>query len=172
MKITTSALRRLLREAIDDSKVLPERPWSVEYTFSMEGGNAEDSEGKGSDGFAIVISTEDGPEVRVTVDSYWNPRAGDTSGNSIKVTIDEEQIESGPAYVPTRFDDGRKQRLIISNSPVGNVVVVSHSSDEKSPPIAYAVFPNPFDDESDLDFETESLGAGEINVEMTGHVNV
>jgi hypothetical protein len=172
VKITKNCLRKLLREAIDDAKILPERPWSVEYTFSMSGGTASDSEGEAPDGFVVTMKGDSGLELQIVVDAYWNPSAGDQSGNSLKVMLDGEDLEDASSYVPTRFDDGKKQRLIISNSPVGRSIVVSHAPDEKSPPIAYLVFGNPFDDQEDVEFDADPIGNGEIDVELTNSVNV
>ena len=44
MKITTGALKRLIRESIDGDRIIRERPWSVEYSFKLSGGSASDSD--------------------------------------------------------------------------------------------------------------------------------
>lgn len=179
MKITQRALRSLLREAIKGDKILSERPWTVEYTFIMSGDSAEDSEGESADGFAVVMTSASGKSMRIIVDSYWNPQAGDQSGNSIKVEIDEgsetdssSPVENSQAYVPHKFDDGKEHRLIISNSPVSGIISISHGF-EGMLPIVYLVVPNPFEtDSDDLSFDIEKLGSGEVEVELTDHVNI
>ena len=174
MQISKKALRRLVKEAIDSNRIISERPWSVEYTFSMKGGNdaAEDSEGSSADGFAINMESESGTNLRVVVDSYWNPQTGDQSGNSIKVEMDGAVIENGSSYVPHKFDDGKIQKLLISNTPVSGILTISHAIDEDSLPIVYLAVPNPFDDDDDINFEVEVLGNGDVDVEMSKHVNI
>lgn len=164
MKIRLSELRKIIREAVGGSKVLRERPWSIEWTFKLSGGTAEDSEGKGPDGFAVVLRGGD-RMARVVVDSYWNPQAGDTSGNSLKWEVDGYSVKS--AYVPTRFDSGKEQRLIVSNSPVDGLIAVSHAGGSSVPPVVYLVVENPFGEEEDVTFEVEELGNGDVDVEMT-----
>lgn len=177
MKIAKSALRRFLREAVESDRILAERPWSVEYTFTMSGDAAEDSEGPSADGFAVVMKSEAGIVMRVVVDSYWNPQSGDQSGNSIKIEVDKGEGPSSPtknsfAHVPHQFDDGTEQKLIISNSPVPGVICVSHSFDDL-PPITYLAVSNPFHtDDDDISFEIEKLGSGDVKVELTDHVNI
>jgi hypothetical protein len=170
MQITGKALQSLLREAIKKNKILPERPWSVEYTFSMTGNLADDSEGSSVDGFAAVMTSASGKILKIIVDSYWNPQAGDQSGNSIKAEINGEKAES--AYVPFKFDDGSKQKLLISNSPVFGVITVSHAITADSLPIVYLVVPNPFDVNDDIQFDIENIGNGKIDVDMSRYVNV
>ena len=169
MKIRVSCLRRLVKEGIDGRKFLRERPWSVEHTFSMSGGDAEDSEGDAPDGFAIIIRGENGREARVVVDSYWNPQAGDQSGNSLKWEIDGETVES--TYVPTRFDDGSEQKIIVSNSPIKGLLMISHCK-KNEVPIVHMVVENPFEEQEDLEFESEPIGGGDVDVEMTGATNI
>lgn len=169
MKYTRSALSSLIREAIESDKILPERPWSVEVTFSLSGGVASDAEGESPDGFALLMSS-DSSEVRVVVDTYWNPQGEDKSGNSLRIEVDGEVVVD--SYVPVKMDDGKKQRLIVSNSPVANVLVVSHAMDEKQLPIAYLVTKSPFVTAEDIDFSIETLGNGEVDATITGHVNL
>lgn len=169
MKLKVSALRKLLAEAIDQDKMLRERPWSVEYTFILSGGTAADSEGVGPDGFAIVMTGESGKVMRVVVDSYWNPTSGDESGNSLRIEYEGEKMST---YVPTRFDDGEQQLLTISNTPVPGIISVSHSATFSSIPIVYLVMTNPFDVEEDVEFAIETIGNGTADVKMTGHTNV
>jgi len=173
MKYTRSALKRLLKEAIKNDRIISERPWSVEYTFSMSGSSAEDSEGSSADGFSINMTSDSGVSMRIIVDSYWNPQQGDDSGNSLRVEVDGEEPEGGSSYVPHKFDDGTKQRLVISNTPVAGVITVAHAIDEDSTPIVYLVFSNPFiKDDDDIEFEVEPLGNGDVDVELTNHVNL
>lgn len=169
MKLKVSALRKLLTEAIDQDKLLRERPWSVEYTFTLSGGSAADSEGTGPDGFAIVLTGESGKTMRVIVDSYWNPTSGDESGNSLRIEYEGEKMST---YVPTRFDDGEQHLLTISNTPVPGIISVSHSATFSSIPIVYLVTTNPFDVEEDVEFAIETMGNGVADVKMTGHTNV
>jgi len=169
MKITSRALRDLVRESLDKNRILKERPWSVEYTFKMSGGTAEDSEGQGPDGFFVTLKGESGKEVRVVVDAYWNPQSGDQSGNSLRIESDDTEEMS--SYVPHRFDDGKEQRLIISNSPVSGIIAVSLAAAE-SPPVTYLVFPNPFDEDEDVDFNPDNLGNGTVDVKLKSYVNM
>lgn len=170
MKIVVSELKRILKESIDGNKILSKRPWSVEYAFTLSGGNAEDSEGKGPDGFAVTMAGDSGKTVKVIVDSYWNPQAGDSSGNSLKVEADGNVVSD--TYVPTRFDDGEEQTLIISNSPVPGLLTVSHSADSSSPPIVYLAIPNPFDEGDDVSFDAEKIGNGNAKINLKGHSNL
>ena len=170
MKITSRALQVLLKEAIKSDRIIKERPWSVEHSFQLSGGKASDSEGEGPDGFAIVMSSESGPTVKVVVDTYWNPQSGDQSGNSIKIQVDDEVVEQ--AYVPFRFDDGKKQLITISNAPVLGLLCISHSPTDKSPPVVYAVIENPFGSDDDLEFSVENLGGTSADVQLTNHINL
>jgi len=172
MKITSFALKKLIRESIKNDRIIPERPWSVEHGFKLSGGIASDSEGEGPDGFAIVLRGESGREMKVVVDTYWNPQSGDQSGNSLRVELDGEVMDGGETYVPTRFDDGKEQTLTISNSPVSGMITVSHSPDGKSPPIVYLVVSNPFDIDDDIDFDVEKLGNGDVQVQLKQHINL
>ena len=172
MKITTGALKRLIRESIDGDRIIRERPWSVEYSFKLSGGSASDSEGEGPDGFAVVLTGESGREMRVVVDTYWNPQSGDQSGNSLRVEVDGDVPDGGETYVPLRFDDGKEQFLTISNTPVSNMVTISHSPQGKSPPVVYLVVSNPFEGDEDLSFEVENLGNGDVDVKLTKHINL
>jgi hypothetical protein len=108
----------------------------------------------------------------VTIDSYWNPQTGDQSGNSIKVIIDGDEDNATSTYVPHKFDDGKKQKILISNSPVAGVLTISHSIDESLPPIVYLAISNPFEENDDIEFSTKSIGNGRANVKMTGHINL
>lgn len=171
MKITKHALRSLIREAVGDDKIIAERPWTLEYEFTLSGGNASDSEGKGPDGFAVVMKSGD-LEARVVVDSYWNPQSGDASGNSLRLEVDGQPVEGATSYVPTRFDDGKKQLLVISNAPVPGMIVVSHASSTDVVPVAYLVTRNPFDEGDDVEFEVEALGNGRSDVKFKRHVNL
>jgi len=173
MKITQKALHRFLHEAIKGNRIISERPWSVEYTFSMKGSSADDSEGSSADGFAVVMSSESGVTMRVIVDAYWNPQTGDQSGNSIKVEVDGKIVEGGTSYVPRRFDDGTKQRILISNSPVANVITVSHADADPALPIVYLAVQNPFGaDDNDIEWSVDTLGAGDVDVSMSKYINI
>ena len=174
MQISKKALKALIKEAIKSARILSERPWSVEYTFSMKGGpnSAEDSEGSSADGFVIKMSTKSGTIASVIVDSYWNPQSGDQSGNSIKFQVDGEEVEHGNAYIPYKFDNGKRQRLLISNTPVSGLLTISHAVDEDSLPIVYLALSNPFEVNEDIEFDVENLGSGEVDVELTDHINV
>jgi len=167
MKIKVSALRSIIREAIEKSRIVKERPWSVEYTFSLSKGKAEDSEGLGPDGFAIIMSGASGKTMRVIVDTYWNPQAGDQSGNSIKIEIDGQETES--SYIPVRFDTGKKQKLIISNSPIADLIVISHCADTNSVPVVAIAVSNPFAVNEDVQFSVKNLGNGTADVDLTRH---
>jgi hypothetical protein len=168
MKIINRALRKLIQEAVEDDRIIRERSWSVEFAFKLSGGTASDSEGKGPDGFEVVMSGESGKTIKVVVDSYWNPQAGDQSGNSIKITGD---VEEESCYVPQRFDDGKEQVLVISNEPVRGMVTVSHGIADELP-VVYAVFQNPFGDDEDVDFSTETIGNGSADVKLKRHTNL
>ena len=169
MKILKKVLKKLVKEAVEGDRLIPERPWSVEYSFTLSGGTASDSEGQGPDGFAIVMTSDNGKTVRIVVDAYWNPTSGDESGNSIKMEYDGQQVST---YVPVRFDDGNQQKLIISNTPVPGIMSVSHASSPSSLPIIYLVMKNPFDEDEDVTFDVETLGNGQVDVKMTGHTNL
>jgi hypothetical protein len=170
MKITAFALKNLIREALGGSKILKERPWAVEYSFKLSGGSAEDSEGESPDGFAVVMSSDSGLMARFIVDCYWNPQMGDSSGNSLKFELDGRSEQS--TYVPTRFDDGKEQRIIISNSPVSGLISVSHAAGSNKVPIVYLTVKNPFDETDDISFSIENIGNGKIDVEMTNYTNL
>jgi len=170
MKITRRVLKKLVAEAIEGSKILRERPWAVEYTFQLSGGQASDSEGVSPDGFAIMMTGDSGKVVRVIVDSYWNPTSGDESGNSLKIEVDGEVVDS--AHVPVRFDTGESQRIVISNAPVEGMMTVAHAGDDDSPPIMYLAALNPFAESEDVSFGVETIGNGSAKVEMTGHTNL
>lgn len=173
MKITLGSLRNLIREALDGDRIVPERPWTVEVTFSLGGGVAEDSEGRGPDGFALVLKTP-GVEMDVAVDSYWNPQSGDESGNSLKVSVDGTVLHGGETYVPIKFDDGKKQRLIVSSSPVSGLLSIAHAASPDSLPVVYLTVPSPFIDshDEDIGFEVRPLGNGDVDAEITDHVNL
>ena len=170
MKITSRALRTLVREAVESNKILKERPWSVEYTFKISGGKASDSEGQAADGFAIVMTSKSGRSARVVVDCYWNPQSGDQSGNSLR--FETEGREAVSTYVPTKFDNEKQQKIIISNSPVAEIICISHCVDTRSVPVTYLVAPNPFEINDDLEFDVENIGNGEISVKLTDHINL
>lgn len=169
LRMRVGCLKRLLREGVKGQKMLRERPWAVEWTFRMDGGTAEDSEGRGPDGFAVVLRGGGGAQVRLVVDAYWNPQAGDASGNSLKWEAEGEAPDS--VYVPRRFDDGKEQRLILSNSPVSGFLMVSHAGAGEVP-IVHMVKANPFEVEEDVDFQVEKLGNGRVEVKMTGVTNL
>ena len=171
MKFTKRALRALIREAIGKDRILKERPWTVEYEFKLSGGIASDSEGEGPDGFAIVMTSSSGRIVKVCVDSYWNPQAGDVNGNSIRIEMEGRDDFVASTYVPTRFDDGKRHSLTISNSPTANVLCVSHSHLNEVP-IVYLAVENPFEEGEDLEFEVETVGNGEAEVTLKRHVNL
>lgn len=171
MKFTRKALKSFLKEAIGQDRIIRERPWSVEHSFKLSGGVATDSEGdKSPDGFAIIMSSGTGPEVKVIIDTYWNPQNGDESGNALKVELPSGEVQE--LYVPTCFDDGKTQYITISNSPVPGVITVSHAPNDKTPPIAYSAFENPFEMDDDISFEIETLGNGKADVKLTRHFNI
>lgn len=172
MKFTQSALKALVNEAIGNDRIIHERPWSVEYEFSLSGGSASDSEGEGPDGFAVVMTGESGRVARVIVDTYWNPNTGDQSGNSLKFEVNGETQENAQTYVPVKFDDGEKQKLIISNAPVQGLIAISHAHSEEDSPIVHLIVPNPFDEDEDVDFSVENLGNGDADVNLTRHTNM
>jgi hypothetical protein len=177
MKFTQTALRRLIKEAIKDNKILAERPWSVEYTFSLSGDAAEDSEGASADGFVVTLASESGTLMRVIVDSYWNPQSGDQSGNSIRVEVDssgegEPSMKNSVAHVPHKFDDGKKQKIVLSNSPIQGIITISHAVSTASLPIVYLAVANPFSDNDDITFDVKVMGNGDLNAEMTDSVNI
>ena len=60
MKISVKALYALLRESIQNNRIISERPWAVEYTFTLSGKSAEDSEGSSADGFSIDMTSSSG----------------------------------------------------------------------------------------------------------------
>ena len=169
MKITTLQLRRLIKEAIEGDRIIPERPWSVEFSFKISGGIASDSEGQGPDGFSIVMRSESGREARVTVDTYWNPQAGDDSGNSLKFSSGDVEEST---YVPHKFDDGKEQLLTISNAPVSGMIAISHGVSGDSIPVVYLVVQNPFETDDDVDFDIETIGNGKSDVKLGRHVNL
>ena len=172
MKISYKALCHLVKEGIDKpGRLVKERPWSVEYSFKLSGGIAHDSEGLGPDGFAIVMSGESGMTVSVVVDTYWNPQNGDESGNQLNIEIMGILDKNNSTYVPTRFDDGKKQFLVISNAPVPGLIIVSHGVDDK-PPVAYCVFQNPFEIDESVDFEIQKNGNGKADVKFSRSINL
>lgn len=172
MRITRGALRRLVGEAISKDKIVAERPWSVEYSFRLSDGDASDSEGLAPDGFAVVMTGESGTIVKVYIDTYWNPQAGDTSGNSIKVEVDGRLQGDISTYCPVKFDDGKEQLLVLSNSPVQGFIAVSHSPSKNDTPVTYLIFSNPFDVAEDVSFSIENLGGGKADVKMVRHTNL
>jgi len=168
MKIVVSALKSLIREAINSTRIVKERPWALEYEFTLKSGTASDSEGPGPDGFAVILKGESGKTMRVIVDSYWNPQAGDKSGNSLKIEIDG-QTPPTETYVPTRFDTGTAQRLIISNSPVAGLLTVAHAAEEDAVPIVMLAVPNPFETDEDVEFDSKKLGNGDAQIKLLNH---
>jgi len=177
MKIRLAALRSLVQESVGKDRIIKERPWSVEHTFSMKGGIASDSEGEAPDGFFIALVGESGTSVRVVVDSYWNPAVGggDQSGNELRV--EGETIQNGPStrsYVPIKFDSGEEQVIVVSNSPTLGMVLVSHGlANSKSLPVTYLAFPNPFQVDEDIDFVPQKLGNGkDLTISLTRHTNL
>jgi len=165
MRIRESALRSLIKESIKNTRIIKERPWTVEHIFSLSKGKASDSEGLGPDGFAIVLLGESGKTMRVIVDTYWNPQAGDQSGNSIKIEIDGKETVS--TYIPAKLDTGKKQKILISNSPVQGLLVVSHCEELNSVPIAVLIVPNPFEVNEDVQFSVKNIGNGSIDVKLS-----
>lgn len=165
MRIRASALRSLIKESISNVRILKERPWTVEHIFSLSKGKASDSEGLGPDGFAIVLLGESGKTMRVIVDTYWNPQAGDQSGNSLKVEIDGKERAS--TYVPVKFDTGKKQKILISNSPVQGLIVVSHCEELISVPIVVLAVSNPFNIDEDIQFSIKNLGNGSVDAKLS-----
>lgn len=162
----------MISEAIEKDRIIRERPWSVEYEFSLSDGSAEDSEGKGPDGFAVIMTGESGKIAKVVIDTYWNPNASDQSGNSLKFEVDGQTQENSQTYVPVRFDDGEKQMLIISNTPVQGLIAISHAHSDDDSPIVYLVVPSPFEGDEDVDFSIENLGNGLANVGQLRHTNM
>lgn len=168
MKITRSALRSLIREAVNNDRIIKERPWSVEFSFKLSGGSATDSEGQGPDGFAIIMSSESGDSLKIIVDSYWNPQSGDQSGNTLRI----EGPSPASTYVPHRFDDGQEQFITISNAPVPGLLTVSHTAGKGAVPVVHLVVPNPFDVDEDVSFDVENMGNGDAEVKLNRHTNL
>ena len=160
-----------MTEGLDGRKVLVERPWSVEYKFTLGEGEAEDSEGLGPDGWALVVTSSGGVELRVVVDTYWNPTSGDRSGNCLRIEVDGAEVEDGQAYVPTPMDDGKEHHLLLSNLPGGRVMAVGHCR-RGEPVVIYHVFDCPFPEEEDLSFEVEEVGNGRAEVDRVGFVSL
>lgn len=153
MKIKLSQLRRLIREEITKNAILVERPWSARFDFRMKGGDAADSEGTGPDG--VKISLRAGSiALEIVADSYWNPQNGDTSGNELRAIVDGQVVNR--SYVPIRFDNGKKQSIVISNSPVERVLSVSHSL-AGSTPIMYLTLAVPFEMNEPIKFDCGPL---------------
>ena len=169
MKLTTRALKKIIREAIENNDILAERPWSVEYEFKLTGGVATDSEGTSPDGFLVSLEGSSGDVMEIIVDSYWNPQTGDKSGNSIKASWNGEEVDS--SYVPVKFNDGKAHRLVISNMPVQKMIFVSHSPAGK-PPVIYLAANNPFADDEDIEFNVETIGNGTATVKLVDHINL
>lgn len=164
------SFRKFIKEAIESDRIIKERPWSVEYTFTLSGGSADDSEGTAPDGFEIDLTSESGESVSVIVDSYWNPQNGDQSGNELRIESEGRVIDR--TYVPVRFDDGNEQIIVISNSPVKDVITISHGL-SGTVPIVYLSVKSPFTtDDDDIEFTVKKLGNGNADVELTDHANV
>lgn len=166
MKIAFSVLKSLIRESLASTRIIKERPWAVEHEFSLSAGSAEDAEGPAADGFAIVLKGESGKTVRVIVDTYWNPHSADNSGNSLKIEIDGQVPPAAETYVPVKFDTGTKQKIIISNSPVSELLTVAHAADLKAIPIVLLAVQNPFDIDEDIEFDVKNLGNGKFNADV------
>lgn len=159
MKITTRALKKLVREAIEDVDIIRERPWTVEHTFTLT-----PTDSGVSDGFAIVMKGDSGKTARVLVDTYWNPQSDDESDNSLKFEVDGEVVDS--THVPVDFKDGKNHKIYISNSPVEGMISISHAKGGDVP-VVYLVAQNPFEVTEDIEFVTKNLGNGSVDVEMT-----
>lgn len=164
MKISKRALKSMLAEALEGTRIIRERPWSVEYSFSLQPGDAEESEGASADGFVLTMLGESGTTLAVHVDSYWNPQAGDKSGNSIKIYLGDDIVDE--TYVPVKFDDGTKQVLLLSNAPVPGLIAVAHAPSMSNPPVVHLIVENPFSEDEDVEFEVSNLGNGRADVEM------
>jgi hypothetical protein len=170
MRIIEKQLKKLIREALGSNEILRERPWSILVEFRMSEGIASDSEGVGPDGFSVIAESDSGKIMSVSIDTYWNPQAGDQSGNSLKVHFERKELAQ--TYVPTRFDDGKTQFLLISNAPVQNVIVVSHAYDARAVPIAYLVVPNLFNMSEDINFRIQKNGNGLVQARIVSHSNL
>ena len=168
MKITRSALHKLIKEAVEDDRIIKERPWSIEFSFKLSGGTASDSEGQGPDGFEIVMSGDSGETMKIVIDAYWNPQSGDQSGNSLKI----EGPNPSSTYVPHRFDDGKEQFITISNAPVPGLITVAHAPSSDSVPVVHLVVPNPFEIDEDVSFDVQTIGNGKAEVNLNRHTNL
>ena len=118
MKLDSKSLRALIKEVVDtyeESALVCERPWIVKLPFTLSSsGGAEDAEGESSDGIKLALSGETAT-VEVVVDTYWNPHAGDESGNSLVVYVDGEELIR--EYFPRKLDDDSEHVLLVSCSP-------------------------------------------------------
>jgi hypothetical protein len=157
MKIKGSVLKSILREIAAGGPIVTERPWSIESEFVLGGGVASDSEGLGPDGVQLTLMGSMGSRMTVDIDTYWNPHKGDQSGNSIKIDTGAERMTS---YVPFKMDDGRPQRLIVSNSPVQSLIAVSHAPSRHESPVLILVVRNPFNDTEQISPSWKNLGNG------------
>lgn len=157
------------QQASPRSRIIAERPWTLQFGFNLSGGVASDSEGMAADGIEICM-TDNRHEVAVTVDAYWNPHKGDQSGNSIKVSLDGELIAQ--AYVPVRFDDGNDQVLTISNAVVPGLLAIAHSPQVNAPPVVHAVVNCPFAIDNDISFYAGTIGNGTGNVWLLDEISL
>lgn len=151
--MSIKTLRFLIREELKKNLILSERPWAAEFHFKMKGGTAEDSEGIGPDGLKFIFNCGE-QELKVVLDSYWNPQSGDSSGNELKIYVND--VLKARSYVPVRFDDGKFQTLIVSNSPVENKISFSHGYVDDVP-IYYLCVSNPFEKSKPIKMKHSSL---------------
>ena len=161
MKFRASALQALIRESLDTTRIVKDRPWAVEHEFVLTG-----KPGTKPDGFAIVLVGESGKTMRVLVDSNWDPQDGDQSDNTLKIEIDGQRPAASSTYVPVKFDSNTKQKIIVSNSPVSGLLTVAHAATVDSVPIVLLAVKNPFDSNEDIEFFTKNLGQGHYETDV------
>lgn len=170
MKFSIGCIRKIVKESMREDRLVAERPWSIEVEFKLSGGKAADSEGVSPDGFQIMLRDEDGNEASVVVDTYWNPQAGDTSGNQMYAVVNGQRV--GSTYVPTRFDDGKSQTIVVSNSPSLGAIVVSHARKGEAP-VAYLAFGAQLALNSSVEVTCEPLGDSEkLDCKVTNRTNL
>lgn len=132
-----------------DSPLLVERPWLVTLPFSMKGsGGAMDSDGESLDGITLLVGGRK-TMISITADTYWNPRAGDESGNSFVVTINEKEVAR--EHFPRKLDDGTEHTLFLSNSPWDEMMYAGVDG------FVICSMKNPFPDQEPLEIDWEPV---------------